>query len=174
MSKIEIRIADLSDAIAISLLGRETFSETFAHLFHDRSDLQEYLLKTFSANKIESSLSKAENAFWIAFYDQQPAGYAKLKLNSPSEFVTGNKVCQLQKIYVLKEFHALKIGFKLQDLVLQKAINQKTEAIWLSVLDSNARAISFYIKNDFKITGQHDFRIGKEHFEFKVMSRQLL
>ena len=67
MGKIEIRIANPNDAIVISLLGRITFTETFGHLFRDSKDLQEYLERTFSVDKIESSLGKAENVFWLAF-----------------------------------------------------------------------------------------------------------
>ena len=67
----------------------------------------------------------------------------------------------------------MKIGFKLQEVLIKKAEDLQTEAIWLSVLESNNKAISFYKKSDFKIVGQHGFRIGKEHFDFVVMSKAL-
>ncbi|MCW5515390.1 GNAT family N-acetyltransferase [Muriicola sp. Z0-33] len=174
MGNIEIRIADSSDAVAISILGRVTFTETFGHLFRDRKDLQQYLLRTFSVEKIENSLKKKENVYWIAFADRLPVGYAKLKLNSPSQFVLGDDdVCQLQKIYVLKDFLSLRIGFQLQERLLQRAIKSDYHAIWLSVLDENERAINFYKRNGFETVGQHEFQIGREHFDFIVMSKSL-
>ncbi|MBT8183275.1 MAG: GNAT family N-acetyltransferase [Eudoraea sp.] len=173
MSKIEVRLADPTDAMAIALLGRVTFTETFGHLFREKKDLQDYLLRTFSVDKIENSLKKEENVFWIAFSERLAVGYAKLKLNTPSEFFTENNTCQLQKIYFLADFLSLKIGFQLQETLLKWARGEGYHIIWLSVLKENERAIKFYKKNGFKLVGQHDFQIGREHFDFIAMSKKL-
>lgn len=173
MGKIEIRRAVKGDAKFIALLGRITFTETFGHLFRDRQDIQDYCSQTFSVEKIENSLIKPENIYWIACADKLPVGYAKLKLEGASEFIVSTRVCQLQKIYVLKDFLSMKIGFKLQELLLVKAIENACDTIWLSVLDSNKRAIHFYKNNGFATIGKHDFQIGKEHFDFIVMSKSL-
>lgn len=174
MSTIEIRVATESDATHISLLGKITFTETFGHLFRDPKDLQDYLETTFSASKIAASLLKSTSVFWIAFAEAKPVGYAKLKLDSRSSFIDAIAVCQLQKIYVLKEFISLKIGRELQSQLFLKAKALGYEHIWLSVLNSNERAIRFYKKNGFDIIGNHDFTIGKEHFNFFAMSKKLL
>tara|TARA_R110001583_G_scaffold412_2_gene3832 strand:+ start:75062 stop:75598 length:537 start_codon:yes stop_codon:yes gene_type:complete len=171
--KIEIRIATKNDAGYIALLGRITFTETFGHLFRNEQDLLNYYNSTFSVDKIENSFSKPNNVYWIAFVDRLAVGYAKLKLNSQSEFISDSNVCQLQKIYVLKNFLSMKIGFELQNLLLKKAKENGFRKIWLSVLNSNERAINFYIKNKFSEIGNHNFQIGKEHFEFIAMSKQL-
>jgi hypothetical protein len=47
MNKIEIRIANTSDAENIDLLGRITFKETFGHLFKDPNILLEHHNRTF-------------------------------------------------------------------------------------------------------------------------------
>jgi len=171
--EVVIRIADASDSSYIALLGRVTFTETFGHLFTDPEDLLHYLEATFSVSKIERSLKKSKTVYWIAFADRLPVGYAKLKLESPSPFITTKKISQLQKIYVLKDFLSLKIGFNLQKKMLEKAKKLGSNEIWLSVLNSNDRAINFYLKNGFKLIGNHDFKIGKEHFEFLAMSKRL-
>lgn len=173
MDKINIRQATVTDAELIALLARITFTETFGHLFSDRSDLQVYYKKTFSVAKIRASIEKSNNIFWLALVDELPVGYAKLKMQSNSPFISSDKVAQLQKIYVLKDFLSMKIGFQLQDILLNTARENGQEYIWLSVLDSNERAISFYKRNDFIVSGNHDFQIGKEHFEFLVLSRLL-
>lgn len=173
MNTLNIREATIDDAVHIALLGRVTFTETFGHYFKDPNDLMEYYERTFSVQKIRSSLLKPNNVFWIAFVNELPVGYAKLKLHSPSEFVYYKKVAQLQKIYVLKDFLSMKIGFQLQQKLIEKAIQSGKQGIWLSVLDENIRAINFYKKNKFSPVGQHDFDIGKEHFEFIVMAKKL-
>jgi len=168
-----IRKAEKRDASTIALLGRVTFTETFAHFFKNQSDLTAYYDRTFSVDKIEKSIENPNNVYWIAFVDRLPVGYAKLKLNSSSEFIASNEVCQLQKIYVLKDFLSIKIGFELQNLLLTEAKKSGNKQIWLSVLDSNERAIQFYIKNGFQKIGLHDFQIGKENFHFIAMSKSL-
>jgi len=170
---VHTRLANIHDAQLIASLGRITFSETFGHLFRDKCDLLEYNDATFSDEKISQSLIKPTNIFWISFVDNHPVGYAKLKLDSPNQYIDNKKVCQLQKIYVLSDFLSLKIGYQLQLLVVKKAAEMGFEKIWLSVLNSNERAIKFYLKNDYKIIGDHDFDIGKEHFEFKVMAKNI-
>ena len=172
-SKTEIKIAKKEDAAVIALLGRVTFTETFGDLFNDQQDLPDYFDSTFSVAKIENSISNSNNIYWIAFVDRLPVGYAKLKLNSKSEFIQEAQTCQLQKIYVLKDYQALKIGFELQNSLLKFAKEKSCHQIWLSVLNSNERAINFYLKNGFTHIGNHDFQIGKENFDFILMSKKL-
>ena len=173
MNNIKIRLANKEDAKFIALLGRITFTETFGHFFRDKQDLLNYYNSTFSVEKIENGIAKSNNVFWIAFANRLPVGYAKLKLNSKSEFIDSTNICQLQKIQVLKDFLSVKIGWELQNLLLKKAQELKFKEIWLSVLNSNERAINFYKKNGFEKIGNHDFQIGKENFEFIAMGKEL-
>ncbi len=173
MNTVEIRPAETKDATSIALLGRITFGETFEHYYRDKQDLLDYYDRTFSVGKIENSIDKPDNLFWIATVNRLPVGYAKLKLHSPSEFIASGNVCQLQKIYVLKDFLSMKIGLELQNRLLEKAKELGFESIWLSVLNSNDRALNFYRKSGFAEVGDHDFRIGKEHFEFRVLEKRL-
>ena len=173
MNTTEIRLAKKEDAPFIALLGRITFTETFGHFFRDEQDLIDYYNLTFSVQKIEAGIEKPNNVFWIAFVNRLPVGYAKLKLHSPSEFIESTSVCQLQKIYVLKDFLSMKVGFELQNALLEKAKELTFDHMWLSVLNSNERAIGFYKKGGFEEIGNHDFQIGKENFEFIALNKKL-
>jgi len=168
-----IRLATTTDAAIIALLGRVTFTETFGHLFQEPKDLLEYYDRTFSVDKIEGSLCKKNNVYWLALVDELPVGYAKLKLDSPTPFLEGKDVCQLQKIYILKDFLSLKIGLALQQTLIDKATAANYDYIWLSVLKENERAVGFYLKNGFKAIGDHDFSIGREDFDFMAMAKEL-
>ena len=172
MNTIEIRLAKKEDAQFIALLGRITFTETFGHFFEIKRFDRLLQFDIFSS-KIEDGIKKSNNIFWIAFVNRLPVGYAKLKLYSNSEFIESKDVCQLQKIYVLKDFLSMKIGFELQDLLLKKAKELNFNKVWLSVLNSNERAINFYKKTGFEKIGNHDFQIGKESFEFIAMKKKL-
>ncbi|MEM9647039.1 MAG: N-acetyltransferase [Bacteroidota bacterium] len=170
---IQLKQATHEDAPQIALLARFTFTETFGHYFRDRSDLKTYLNQTFNVPKLQESLKKPNNLFWLAYIDHLPVGYSKLKLHSPTPFLQSDSICQLQKIYVLKDFLSHKVGLPLQNAMLEHAVEKGIKNIWLSVLKENARAIRFYEKNGFKTLGDHDFQIGKEHFEFQAMVKNL-
>ncbi|NER12917.1 GNAT family N-acetyltransferase [Leptobacterium flavescens] len=170
---IEIRKANPNDATLIALLGQVTFDDTFGDLFRDRQDVLDYMDRTFSVPKIRSSLQKDNNVFWIAFANELPVGYAKLKKISPLEGDADIKSAQLQKIYVLKDYLALKIGSKLQQEAIREAANSGADILWLSVLHTNNRAIHFYNKHKFVEKGKHHFTIGKEDFEFNIMMLHL-
>ena len=166
-------MAHEKDAQIIALLGRITFTETFGHLFYDKQDLANYLSETFGVEKLRTSLGKPNNIFWLAYVDQLPVGYAKLKKNAPSPFLDGNHVGQLQKIYVLKDLHSQQIGKALQEELLDHAQNLGIKNIWLSVLKGNDRAIGFYLKHGFLAVGDHTFQIGKQVFDFVALSKPI-
>ncbi len=167
---IYVRRALPEDACYIALLGRVTFTETFSHYFSDKQDLFDYYEQTFSVSKIKTSLEKENNQYWLAFWNELPVGYAKLKKHSPTAFMETGDISQLQKNYVLKEFLDHKIGKQLMDELMESFIRSGKSHIWLSVLKSNERAIQFYSRNDFKKIGEHLFPIGKEVFDFDVMA----
>ena len=158
---------------SLPCLGEQHSRKRLGTFFRDPQDLIDYYNSTFSVQKIEAGIEKPNNLFWIAFANRLPVGYAKLKLHSKSEFVDSKEVCQLQKIYVLKDFLSMKIGLELQRSLLEKAKELRFTEIWLSVLNSNERAIRFYEKSGFEEIGNHDFQIGKENFEFVAMGRTL-
>ncbi|MEM6895465.1 MAG: GNAT family N-acetyltransferase [Bacteroidota bacterium] len=170
----QIRLATLNDAKHIAELGKTTFREAFGAFFDDPENLRIYLETTFNLNKIEQSIIKENNVYWIALVDEKPVGYAKLKLKSPSPFLETDRVSQLQKIYVLQDFLSMKIGKRLQDALIARAQQTQNEQLWLSVWNGNKRAIRFYEKNDFKIIGNHQFTIGEQTFDFTAMSKSIV
>jgi diamine N-acetyltransferase len=171
--KIEVKKAEFEDAEYISLLGRITFRETFGHLFSIQEELETYLNDTFSVEKIRSSIMKENNVFWLAFVDDLPIGYAKFKKKSWFDDAEREAVSQVQKIYILKDFLKLKLGFNLYQHIENEAISLDSKLLWLVVLHTNDRAIKFYEKIGFEKTRQHFFDIGSQHFQFELMVKKI-
>jgi ribosomal protein S18 acetylase RimI-like enzyme len=168
---LDIIRAEPSDAAAVALLGRITFAETFAHLFHEhRDDLRTYLDATFDVAKIERSLGKPENTYWAACRNELLIGYAKLKYPSAPPGKPGRDVAQLLKIYVLREFLGDGIGRALMAPMLHAA-SGLASLIWLDVLSQNERAISFHTKLGFAAIGDGSYTIGSQRFLFHLMAR---
>jgi diamine N-acetyltransferase len=119
---IRIIAAKPEDAPIVALLGRVTFAETFGYLFRSYAqELSTYLDMAFDVEKIQTSLGKAENAFWLAVRDRLPVGYAKLKHPSAPSGRAEERAAQLQKIYVLNEFVGEGIGKALMQKALAEA-----------------------------------------------------
>ncbi len=172
--KVTVTRATKDDAVIIALLGRVTFDETFGHLFSDRQDLTDYFDRTFSVKKIQQGLEKQDNVFWLAYYGNLPVGYLKLKISSPNPFLGSNEhPAQLQKIYVLKDFLSKKVGRHLMDAMYEELKRTASGHLWLSVLNTNERAIGFYKKGGFSVLGEHTFSIGKENFDFIYLGKKL-
>lgn len=166
-----IRTAGPGDAEVVALLGRITFAETFGHLFREhQDDLRAYLDATFGVTKIERSLGKPENAYWLARVRGLPVGYAKLKHPSATALLAEFGPAQLQKIYLLAEFLGRGVGRPLLDAALDRAAILQASAVWLAVLRENGRAIAFYNSYGFAPLGDADHTIGAQTFRFRLMA----
>ncbi|WP_106793949.1 GNAT family N-acetyltransferase [Aquimarina sp. Aq78] len=170
---VDIRRATIEDAEKISSLGRKTFDESYGEFFNDKNNLISYLDWAFSIDKIKNSLMKPENLYWLVTYNSLPIGYAKLKLDSPSEFIDEKNICKLQRIYLLQGYEARGIGGKLHQYIVQAAVDSKHNYLWLSNLKLKKQAVAFYKKKGYQITGEHNFTIGDETFEFWAMKTKL-
>jgi ribosomal protein S18 acetylase RimI-like enzyme len=171
---IQIRLAEVEDAPVVALLGRLTFSETFGYLFeHHPEDLAKYLIATFSVAKIRRSLGQPNNHYWLAFADDLPVGYAKLKNPWEAPKLSTLRAAQIQKIYILRDYLAQGIGLPLLQAACGLAADLNVETIWLTVLNENERAIRFYKRHGFTTLGQATFQIGAQTFDFEVLRKDL-
>ena len=167
---VRIRRATVNDAAVVALLGRATFSETFGELFvSHKQELNDYLDYTFAIAKIRQSLDQSDNHFWVAYANELPVGYAKLKLPSETPLLEQPSSAQLQKIYVLRDHLAHGIGASLLQTVCDCAASLRVPTIWLTVLTENALAIRFYKKHGFEKLGYDTFTIGSQTFDFVVL-----
>lgn len=165
-----IRKADACDAAIVALLGRLTFRETFSALFSQHEgELRQYLDQTFAPAKIEASIGKAENRYWIASVDGLPVGYAKLKFPSKNPAREASAPAQLQKIYVLSDFISQNVGHALMDEIRAEGGRLAVDEIWLNVLSSNERAIRFYERHGWTRAGETTFGIGSQSFHFLTL-----
>jgi ribosomal protein S18 acetylase RimI-like enzyme len=172
---IQVRSVGIEEAPVVALLGRLTFSETFGYLFErHREDLAQYLTDTFGVSKIRRSLGRPENHYWLAFADDLPVGYAKLKYPSETPQLPKPRVAQLQKIYVLRDFLAQGIGAPLLQAASGQAAALDVETMWLTVLAENQRALRFYQRHGFATLGRTTFTIGAQTFDFDMLRKEIV
>jgi diamine N-acetyltransferase len=167
---IKIIKANPSHAFTISSIGKQSFRDAFGSLFLDKTTLQEYLEYTYQPDKIEKSIQKQNNVFFLAFMENVPVGFAKVKKHSLNEQIESIAQMELQKIYVLSYYHGSGAGIALMKAVLELAQKIQPDILWLDTHISNEKAIRFYEKRGFKKTGKRYFTIGTQTFEYHLMS----
>jgi len=171
MTTTSIIRAEPEDAAIVALLGRITFAETFGYLFRDHADeLRAYLDTIFGVAKVRASLGKPENAYWLALSERLPVSYAKIKHPSAPSGQAEKGAAQLQKIYVLNEFHGEGIGKALLQQALNEAERRCAPTIGLDVLHENKRAIEFHKTHGFAMTGEDRYTIGSQTFRFILIT----
>ncbi|MCE5169000.1 GNAT family N-acetyltransferase [Paenibacillus profundus] len=152
-------------------IGAATFRETFGELFQPDT-LAKYVEATFAPGKLAVSLQKPHNHFYVAYWDGKPAGYMKLKDGSGHESVDTPHPMQLQKIYVQADFQRHGIGRELMNVCLARMEQAVPSAVWLAVLESNAKAVHFYESFGFATVGLTEYRFEDALFRYFVMRRE--
>jgi ribosomal protein S18 acetylase RimI-like enzyme len=143
-------------------IGKISYIESHGHSAKD-ADINTYLNEKYNYEVFKDELRDLNNIYHIIYHDNQPAGYSKIILNTPHSNIPTKNITKLERLYLLKEYYGLKLGFELfnSNLELSKTSNQA--GMWLFVWKQNHRAISFYKKMGFKIIGSYDFKLTETH-----------
>lgn len=161
MKTPSIKKIELSEIQKLQKIGRETFYETFAG-DNSEENMAAYLDEKFSIDKLTAELTNPDSEFYFAHLDDQILGYLKVNFGKAQTELKDKKALEIERIYVLKEFHGLKVGQILYDKALQIAKNLNLNYIWLGVWEENHRALHFYKKNGFIEFDKHVFKLGDD------------
>lgn len=172
MDNISIRPASLSDISKLRKIGRRTFEETFSGS-NTPENMVRYLDESFSAEKLASELSDPDAAFYFAVSGEEVIGYLKLNFGASQTELNDNRSVEIERIYVLKEFHGQKVGQMLYEKAIHVAREACADYIWLGVWEENPRAIAFYEKNGFKPFDKHIFKLGDDEQTDLMMKLEL-
>lgn len=172
MSEIKIIKALTNDVMQLQKIGRETFIETFSEE-NTEENMKKYLEEGFSAEKMQTELKNIHSEFYFAEQDKQIIGYLKINFGSSQTELKDTNALEIERIYVLKEFHGKKIGQLLYQKALDIARQKKMKYVWLGVWEKNLRAISFYKKNGFVEFDKHIFVLGNDKQTDSMMKLEL-
>ena len=161
MLNITITKLTPNDIASLQSIGKQTFYETFA-AGNTEEDMQMYLNESFRTDKLTMELQEPNSEFYFALLNNQPIGYLKLNFGAAQTELKDETAIEIERIYVLKEFHGKQVGQLLCDQALEVAKQASANYIWLGVWEKNLRAINFYIKNGFEKFDKHLFKLGKD------------
>jgi diamine N-acetyltransferase len=155
-----IRRAKLGDAEQLAQLGAATFTETFGHLYPPE-DLQSFLLSAHSIDNWRKTLADPNIAVWVAEVESGRKiafiGVGACKLPVQNLEATAGEV---QQLYVLAEYHNLRLGTRLMDAGLDWLELQGRTPIYVGVWSENYGAQRFYERYGFSKVGEYGFRVG--------------
>jgi ribosomal protein S18 acetylase RimI-like enzyme len=172
MSNIEINKIGITELNQLQEIGRQTFSETFS-AGNSEENMKNYLEEGFSEGKLSQELKDPNAAFYFATQDDVVIGYLKLNFGASQTELQDEGALEIERIYVLKDFHGKSVGQVLYNKAIDIAKEKKAKYVWLGVWEENPRAISFYKKNGFVEFDKHIFKLGDDE-QTDIMMKLIL
>ncbi|MFZ1700198.1 MAG: GNAT family N-acetyltransferase [Pyrinomonadaceae bacterium] len=172
--QITIREATIDDAKLLTDLAYTTFWDAFAH--HPKNapdDLKAYMRQAFNAEQIAAELAEPTSIFLIAEIEGEPAGYAKLNIDTTEDGITAARPIELNRLYAHQQFLGKGIGQSLMEACFNLAAERDHDVMWLGVWEYNPRAQRFYEKNGFAVVGRHTFQLGSDPQTDLLMQKEL-
>jgi ribosomal protein S18 acetylase RimI-like enzyme len=143
-------------------IGKISFIESHGHSAAP-GDISTYVKEKYSEESFKEEIADAKNIYHIIYHHGQPAGYSKIIFDATHPDIAKKNVTKMERLYLLKEFYNLKLGYDLLKFNIDLSKTNHQSGIWLYVWKENPRAVSFYKKNGFVITGSHDFKLTETH-----------
>ncbi len=163
LPKISIIKATEEDYQSIVAIGKISVAEAHRDSTTEEN-LNEYLMKNYNENAIKEELNNPNNIYHLISYNKIPVGFSKINLNAKHPHIISENVTKLDRIYLLKEYFSLKLGYELLKFNIELSKNNHQGGIWLYTWIGNNRAINFYLKAGFKIIGSHRFYVTETHY----------
>lgn len=159
MPEIIIRRAGPEDAEALSAIGRQTFTETFGHLY-PAADLSAFLDDAYGAAKIAHLAADPARAFWLVEAEGAPVGHGLAgPCDLPHPEVTAS--CgEIKRIYLLRSAQSGGQGGRLFETMVNWLQGAGAKDLWLGVWSENHGAQRFYRRYGFSPVGEYGFHVG--------------
>lgn len=171
--QVEIRRAEAGDEEALSLVGRATFLETYAHMI-PREDMLAHAEHEHGPGRYRRWLEDAGSQLWIAeaAETRSPVGFAVV--TAPDlPIVTQDYDLELRRIYALHRLHGSGLGPRLMAAAVSGAAAAGAGRLLVGVHAGNLRAIAFYARQGFLQAGVRTFRVGQSVYDDLVLARAL-
>ncbi len=166
---VSIRRSTPGDAEALAALGRDTFSETFGHLYPPQ-DLIDFLDAAHAPAFYARVAADPAYGVWMAEHDGAAIGYAVAgPCVIPHPEVT--PTCgELQRLYVRRESQGSGLGVQMLEQVLGW-LERPGRRLWIGVWSENFGAQRLYARYGFAKVGEYEFRVGASRDREFILAR---
>ena len=146
----------------LSELAGPTFRESHGSSAK-AEDINQFILEKYNVDTFTAALADNRNHYNLISCEGRVAGFSNIICNFPYSSTSVANIAKLERIYILKEFYDLKLGYDLLMFNIGIAKANKQQGLWLYVWKGNERAIKFYSRNGFKVIGSFDYKISGTH-----------
>ena len=130
--------------------------------FIPEEDLKTFFKEAYSTEALLDEMSNKQSWYFFARYNGEVAGYMKLNIGDAQTEPKGEDYLEVQRLYMYREFQSKGIGSILMEKAFEIARDNGKKKLWLGVWENNHRAIEFYERHGYKITGSHQFYAGND------------
>jgi diamine N-acetyltransferase len=163
-----IRRATLDDAQALTDFGRETFFDTFGHLY-PKEDADFFVAQRFSLTRTCQDLSEKGREMHLAFDGMRLVGFLDCgALGLPVDAPKPNAL-ELYRLYLDHSAKGSGLANILMDIAISWARASGATALYLGVYCDNTRAQAFYRRHGFEIIGAYQFKVGNTLDDERIM-----
>jgi diamine N-acetyltransferase len=155
------RRAQAPDAAALAALAEQTFRDAFG-VANTQADMDLHCARSFGSSIQAREISDPQMVTILADSRGQLAGFVQLQPLHGSAFVSSKRTCELRRMYVARQWHGKGLAQELMNHVLETAVQEGCDSVWLGVWERNPRAMAFYRKFGFQPVGEHSFRLGHD------------
>jgi GNAT superfamily N-acetyltransferase len=169
--EIEYRHAIPADVKKLSILYKQVYIQTYGR--EGVSDeFANFITKQFAVERLEDIIEQQADTIIVAAYKNNLVGVAEIEYGKhcPAGNINGP---ELNKLYILEWFCGKGIGARLMELAEQEVKQRGIELMWLWVLESNERAVSFYQRQGYEWIGNAPFQMEVNSYDNKVMLKRL-
>jgi len=168
---MKLKKALKSDVNDLKKICIDAYSKNF-HNHWNEGGLEWYLEKEFSTERLKSDLADENTEYYFIEHKLKSVGFIKIGNNSNTHLSIENGV-ELEKIYVLPECKGMGIGKLALKEIIKRIEKLGKSNLFLSVIDTNVNAISFYEKLGFKFHSKTTLDIPYFKEELKGMNRMI-
>ena len=169
--QIIIRKANQSDVKKLSVLYKTVYIQTYGQ--EGVSDeFANFITNQFSIERLGNIILNHSTKIIVAEYKNNLIGVAEIEFDKQCP-INNIVEAELNKLYILEWFSGQGVGYQLIQEAEKIVISKKIKKMWLWVLITNERAISFYEKQNYKWIGNASFQMETNNYENKVMLKEL-
>lgn len=164
-----LRPALPADAPSLAVLAERTFRDAFG-VRNSPGNMDLHCAKVFGTEIQQREIGDRGLVTTIAEIDHRMVGYSQLRLLHSHASVVAERPAELNRIYVVAEWHGRGVAHDLMQHALDSAARAGCDCLWLGVWEHNPKAMAFYRKFGLEVVGTHAFMLGDDRQRDVVMA----
>lgn len=151
--------ANSADGAILSAFARDSFCETFGHLY-PAADLRAFLEENYSPAIQTAEIADPDTEHRIAWRGAAISGFVKLGRERTGHALPGRFALELHRLYVTRADQGAGVARTLMDWAMARARVRGAVDMTLSVFSENHRAKRFYARYGFIEIAPYVFKVG--------------